>query len=93
MQHRIDGFDFSQLEDGNCQIKVQSRIASPDKNNAFLCEYTYTINKTGAVTIDVHGLPKGTWPDYLPRIGLELGLPLEYSDVLWFGRGTGGILQ
>ncbi len=72
------------------RIKAKVRIAPPVLAHAFLCEYVYTLFGSGDLLVEVRGEPQGLWPDTtLPRIGLELALPVEGDRVQWFGRGPG----
>jgi beta-galactosidase/evolved beta-galactosidase subunit alpha len=89
LQHRTESVEAAVLEDGEVRITARTRIAPPVWDNAFLCDYTYTINGRGEVLVEVHGVPHGTWPASLPRIGLQLTVPLEFNRFAWFGRGPG----
>ena len=57
--------------------------------NAFQCEYVYTICGNGDVRLEVHGLPQGRWCPVIPRIGLQMALPKDQEHALWCGRGPG----
>jgi len=88
LQHRVDAVEVEKLTNA-ARIKAEVRIAPPVHGRAFNCEYTYTIYGSGDVLIDVHGVPEGEWPGELPRIGLQMALPLALDQVTWFGRGPG----
>lgn len=88
MQHRFDGLEWEEA-DGFVRVVVRSRIAPPVWSRGFACEYRYTIDGEGGVLLEVSGAPEGSWPDMIPRIGLEATLPLEYRRVAWFGPGFG----
>ncbi|HRJ41393.1 MAG TPA: glycoside hydrolase family 2 TIM barrel-domain containing protein, partial [Caldilineaceae bacterium] len=53
----------------------------------FDAEYLYTVHASGELTVDVHLLPGGDQPPFLPRVGLTLELPAGYETLEWFGRG------
>ncbi len=53
----------------------------------FDTEYLYTVHASGELTVDVHLLPGGDQPPFLPRVGLTLELPAGYETVEWYGRG------
>ena len=89
LQHRTDGMDAAVLDNGDVRITARTRIAPPVFDKAFLCEYTYTINGQGEVQVGVHGVPQGAWPESLPRIGLQMTVPLEFNRFMWLGRGPG----
>lgn len=90
LQHRIDGFKIDSIAGGRAmRVTVGARIAPPVQDQAFNCDYTYTIYGNGVVRIEAHGVPCGTWSPTLPRIGLQMTLPLALNRVSWFGRGPG----
>ena len=53
----------------------------------FDAEYLYTVHASGELTVDVHILPGGDQPPFLPRVGLTLEIPEGYETLEWFGRG------
>ncbi len=53
----------------------------------FDAEYLYTVLASGDVTVDVHVIPGGDQPPFLPRVGLTLELPAGYETLEWYGRG------
>ncbi|MEI8315257.1 MAG: glycoside hydrolase family 2 TIM barrel-domain containing protein [Verrucomicrobiota bacterium] len=90
LQHRTDGVTIEQLDAGTVRIVAKTRIAPPVLSIGFECDYTYTITGDGQITIEVHGIPRGTaLPPTLPRLGLQLTLPTAFDQVQWFGRGPG----
>ncbi|ETN45231.1 uncharacterized protein HMPREF1541_10108 [Cyphellophora europaea CBS 101466] len=71
-------------------VTVQARLAPPVLSWSFAATTTYTFHPSGRLHIHVTGKPQGAnLPPTLPRIGLEMGLPLAFSRVDWFGRGPG----
>ncbi|HQD39642.1 MAG TPA: beta-galactosidase small subunit, partial [Bacillota bacterium] len=88
LHERLVNFTWHQAED---QVKVLSkvRIAPPALDWSILCEIAYTVCGTGDVIVEISGTPHGKLPPSLPRIGLELVLPGEFTQVSWFGRGPG----
>jgi len=89
LAHRTDSVEVKRLDSGAVQILARARIAPPSSDRAFACDYTYTVSGSGDITIEVHGVPQGDWPDTLPKIGLAMSLPLNLRQVTWFGRGPG----
>jgi len=61
--------------------------SGPTGSARFDTEYLYTVHASGDVTVDVHVLPGGDQPPFLPRVGLTLQLPAGYETLEWFGRG------
>jgi beta-galactosidase/beta-glucuronidase len=89
LRHRTDGVEVTQLAPGVARIAARVRIAPPIHGRAFECDYTYTIHGNGDLLIETHGVPRGDWPDTLPRIGLQMTIPRSLDRVSWFGRGPG----
>ena len=88
LQHRVDGVTVQKLGDTAVRVRFDVRIAPPVHNGrGFQCDYTYTVLGTGDVLLDVHGVPQGEMPKTLPRIGLELALPVSFDRVQWLGLG------
>lgn len=69
-------------------IKVKSRIAPPVFEIGYNCEYVYSITGDGRVNIEIQGKAEGKWP-IIPKIGLEIIIDDQFSDVSWFGCGPG----
>lgn len=89
LQHRTDGVEAAALDNGGVRIVARVRIAPPVLGNAFVCDYAYTIAGNGVIEIEAHGVPQGAWPSSLPRIGLQMTVPLDLNRFAWFGRGPG----
>ena len=87
--HRLDGFDVQELDGRAVRVVVRARIAPAVRENAFQCEYVYTICGNGDVLLEVHGLPQGRWCPVIPRIGLQMAVPKDQEHALWSGRGPG----
>ncbi len=47
----------------------------------------YTVYGNGAVNVQEKVVPVGNVPPYIPRIGLQMGIPKEYGTMTWYGRG------
>jgi hypothetical protein len=87
LQHRVDDVTLD-IHKQTVQIKAAVRIAPPVFGHGFDCEYIYTVYGDGNVTIKVQGEPQGELP-ILPRIGLQMILPPDLTQVQWYGRGPG----
>lgn len=72
------------------RVTVSSRFALPVAHRrGITVTTTYTILGSGDILIDTHGVPEGDMPPQWPRVGLMMGLPPQYDQVQWFGRGPG----
>lgn len=90
MQQRTIGVELKVLAKGRAvQIKAQVKLAPPVWSCGYVCDMVYTLYGNGDLALDIAGVPQGQWPDMLPRIGLEMSLPLEFEKARWFGRGPG----
>ncbi|KGO38576.1 Glycoside hydrolase, family 2, N-terminal [Penicillium expansum] len=75
-------------DNGSVLIATKVRVAPTVLEWAFEATLTYTITET-SVSLHVKGDFTGTYPKYIPRIGLTLRLPRQYDAATWFGRGPG----
>ncbi len=89
LQHRIEGIECRGLQGGEVQVIVQSRIAPPVLFIGLDVTYVYTIRASGEILIHVQGSPQGKFPSTLPRIGLQMSLPVDLDRVRWYGLGPG----
>jgi beta-galactosidase len=68
------------------QAELQAS-SGPKGAARFDTEYLYTVLANGDITVDVHVIPGGDQPPFLPRVGLKLSLPQGYEQFTWYGRG------
>ncbi|NLY52646.1 MAG: DUF4981 domain-containing protein [Firmicutes bacterium] len=87
LQHRVDEVVVEAAKK-HVQVKLRTRIAPPVLDHGFDCTYIYTIYGDGNVMLEVQGRPQGQLP-VLPRIGLQMILPIDLNQVSWYGRGPG----
>jgi beta-galactosidase/evolved beta-galactosidase subunit alpha len=88
LQHRIDS-TFMKRADNRVLVGVKTRIAPPILEWGLDCEYTYSIDSSGMISIKASGARRGEFPQSFPRIGLELVLPANLSNCWWYGLGPG----
>jgi beta-galactosidase len=50
-------------------------------------ETTYTIYGNGMVNVDFKLTPVGNIPEYIPLVGMQMGMPKSYNKMTWYGRG------
>lgn len=90
LQHRVDGVEWQQTENKDRVVITSSvRIAPPILAWGIRATYTYMIDSNGEIDIDVQASLEGDGPKTLPRIGLQMKLPVYFDDVTWYGRGPG----
>lgn len=80
---QIDEVTARQLKQGLVQIDVLSTL--PDVNSKY--QTSYLVYGSGDVVVESRIMPgSDNLPD-LPRFGMSLTLPGEFSNVQWLGRG------
>jgi beta-galactosidase/evolved beta-galactosidase subunit alpha len=89
LTERIDDFRWDRLDETSVRMTWTSRIAPPVYDWGFRCETSYTVTASGLIIIDVKGMPEGTPPAMLPKIGLQMEVPGDIDRVKWYGRGPG----
>jgi beta-galactosidase/evolved beta-galactosidase subunit alpha len=87
LQHRTDAVEILSSDKDAVRIRATVRIAPPVLDLGFLCDTTYEFRSDGNLLLEVHGIPQGEWPESLPRIGLQMTVPLAFDRFTWFGPG------
>jgi beta-galactosidase/evolved beta-galactosidase subunit alpha len=87
LQHRVESVRVERLSADAVRIEAKVCIAPPIHSRKIDSRYVYTVLGDGRVILDVSGEPTGEWPESLPRIGLQLRLPVSVEAVEWYGRG------
>ncbi len=88
MQHHVLSCEVAAQTQEKVIVRICSRVAPPVLRIGWQCTYEYVIHSTGDVLLNVSGTPEGTWP-HLPRIGLQMTVPMELENAAWYGRGPG----
>ncbi|MDX2110237.1 MAG: glycoside hydrolase family 2 TIM barrel-domain containing protein [Verrucomicrobiota bacterium] len=88
-QHRVESCEVAQLGSGDAEVIIHSFIGAPVKNCGYAAEYRYRFDAQGGLSLSVKGTPRNFTMETLPRIGLELGIPLACDNVSWYGYGPG----
>ena len=68
------------------RLSIVFTTSTPMVKECFRCSYRITVYGSGEVSIDMSINPDENLPP-LPRIGLQLIVPKDYSFVSWYGRG------
>jgi Beta galactosidase small chain/Domain of unknown function (DUF4981) len=77
---------------GVFQITSETWVSPPGRTWGFNTITTTSVHGNGSIRIHTRTAPKpneNDTPPTIPRVGLELKLPREMSNVTWFGRGPG----
>lgn len=81
VRHRTDAVE---LDDG--ALTVRTRVAPAGTDLGLRADYRWSAAGDG-LRLEVGVTPEGDWPCPLPRLGVLLGLPEEFSHATWFGGG------
>ena len=83
---RLEDFSVERMNESAVRISV-SRVFCPKIYQPILrAKMTYTVFGNGAVRLNTVFEPLRELP-YLPRVGLQLTMPVDYDRVLWYGYG------
>ncbi|GLG00124.1 beta-galactosidase [Alicyclobacillus hesperidum subsp. aegles] len=89
MCHRLVDMSWSKSANNCVCVQVRSRVAPPSLGWGIEAVYRYEVTPDGRVLLVVEGEPRGLYPATLPRIGLDMLLPLPLDQIEWYGRGPG----
>jgi beta-galactosidase/evolved beta-galactosidase subunit alpha len=87
MLHRVDSVSVETGAHGP-EVVVRSRVAPPVFTHGFDTEYRYRFLEGGAVELAIDVQPRGDLP-HLPRLGVDLKVPLAFGKASWYGLGPG----
>lgn len=79
------------IQDGSEGVRIVSRkyYAPIVKEwNIESCE-TLSFDQDGSCRVEIQGMPRGTLPKTVPRIGYRFTIDSKIDRVRWFGRGPG----
>ncbi len=85
--HRVDRVEVSRVAADAVHIVAETRVGPPVRDFGYRCRYAYCFHGDGRMEVDVEGMPEGAWPDAIPRIGLEMVVPVRLDRVTWHGLG------
>jgi beta-galactosidase/evolved beta-galactosidase subunit alpha len=88
LQHRVESCTVERGDTG-LEVVVHSRVAPPVFRHGLVTEYRYRFLEGGAVELTIDVTPQGEKAPHLPRLGLDLKLPLAFGKAAWYGLGPG----
>ncbi|KAF4974831.1 hypothetical protein FZEAL_8292 [Fusarium zealandicum] len=90
LQSQLRSFSVDSSNSQKTIVKAHTFITPPVLNWGWDCEIEYTVHVTGALSIDVTRLsPTGSFPEHVPRLGLNLYGSKALEQVTWCGLGPG----
>ena len=93
---RAVGLDKLKTELDNISLKTTDRkvqltadqiLSANYYNTGFEIKFKYIIDQKGVLTVRVKVLPRGQQPCWLPKAGLQMRVPRQFSNLRWYGRG------
>ena len=82
----VDQFNSS-IYEGEAEIHVEMSVHANNGETGFKVLTQYSITGIGEIEISTFVSPRGKMSRWLPKVGLQLELPIEFQHVEWFGRG------
>lgn len=89
MQHKTYSTELLSKSAEKAVVKVKAHVAPPSYTPCGIeCEYIYTFFKSGEILLECSGEITENMP-HLPRIGLQMQIPVDMKFVEWYGHGPG----
>jgi beta-galactosidase len=76
------------VEAGADSLTVVTHEGPTGWNHVYELTWVWTATVAG-LHLDLSGVPHGTWPSPIPRLGIALSLPTSVTGMTWFGSGPG----
>lgn len=93
LRTEVTDFTVSQPAPDQVRVSVRTDVSAPDvPDDGFRSTWVYTVDGTGAITIDhqvdAYGERMRALP-WLPRVGMSMAVPDSFGQLDWYGRGPG----
>lgn len=82
MAYSYDTKCIANIEDGNCVVRMMTALGN---NSGY--DLTFTINDDMEVLVDADYRPGNKDIQLMPKFGMRMGIPSEYNNIEWYGRG------
>ncbi|KAM5354748.1 hypothetical protein ACJ41O_001395 [Fusarium nematophilum] len=90
LESQLRSYSLDMADHEKTIVRAHTFITPPVLNWGWDCEIEYIVHLTGSLEINVTRLsPTGSFPDHVPRIGLNLYGNKILDQVSWFGLGPG----
>lgn len=87
LQCRIIYVSLQSPSTESLQTTVEAFIGAVIRDWGFVTTVTYSIYGDGTIALSHYVRPRGFYPKTLPRLGLDMHLPTNFTVVDWFGCG------
>ncbi|WP_246031493.1 glycoside hydrolase family 2 TIM barrel-domain containing protein [Salibacterium salarium] len=88
LQSRVNDVQLEEKEN-KIVILTEKSLAPPSLDWKFQVRQTYEVYADGVIECRSWIVPKGDYPETLPRVGMQLELPSHLKKAEWFGKGPG----
>jgi beta-galactosidase len=82
----VTAFETQQISGQAIEVRVRSRLCAEGKADGIDSEVVYCVYGNGEIAVN-NRVEIGERLPFVPRIGLELVLPDELEQMVWYGRG------
>lgn len=79
---RVTSFEYKKIDNNSLQIRVHYQLPAVKTTHTT----TYTINGNGVIKVD-NTLHPSEYKADVPRIGMRMQIPKDFSTVTYYGRG------
>ncbi|MGV8979475.1 MAG: glycoside hydrolase family 2 TIM barrel-domain containing protein [Cellulomonas sp.] len=88
MQESTRGVRVDRAED-RVTVVVSTTVAPPALDLGMRATYRWELFDDGTARLSLHGTPYGDYHDLVPKMGVDLGMPVDCDQVEFYGRGPG----
>jgi beta-galactosidase/evolved beta-galactosidase subunit alpha len=88
LQQRVDRVEIIRGQN-SVILFCKAYLAPPTHTWGIECKYIYRFRDDGTIELDIKGIPYGSGPNTIPRVGIQLYIPKRFEYVSWYGRGFG----
>ncbi|MBS3768963.1 MAG: DUF4981 domain-containing protein [Bacteroidales bacterium] len=85
--HKVESFDMISAEPHKKQVEITGNVTGSGTGAGFKISSTLTILGNGELIISQEVDPNGELPPRLPKVGMQVGMNKEFSNLKWYGRG------
>ncbi|MFJ2299810.1 glycoside hydrolase family 2 TIM barrel-domain containing protein [Oerskovia paurometabola] len=75
--------------EGYVTVVVETSLAPPVFDFGMRVTYRWDLFDDGTARLSLSGTPYGEYRDIVPKIGIDLGMPVDCDQVEFYGRGPG----
>lgn len=86
LEERLDSFQITRLSGREVEVAAVMQSMA-EGGAAFDHHYRYRVLESGDILLSHRVTPEGPMPYSLPKVGLQMKVPLSMDRLQWYGRG------